>query len=63
VEIPEQIKTALESSGRPALMLVVGVIAAIIAFKAIKFIIKVIFGLLAIGILGGAIWWLFFRTQ
>jgi len=40
---------------------VVGCLALIVAIKVGRFIMKVIFGLIALALLGGAVWWFLLR--
>jgi hypothetical protein len=53
----EQTVLGISAYGSTAVMTVVGLLALILAFKVVKFIFKVVFGLIALALLGGAIWW------
>lgn len=43
--------------GPTAAMIVVGLLVLVLAFKIAKFVFKLVFGLIALALLGGAIWW------
>jgi hypothetical protein len=49
--------TGISAYGSTAVMTVVGLLALILAFKMVKFLFKLVFGLIALGLLGGAIIW------
>ena len=42
-------------------LVVVGCLALFVAIKVGRFLLRVIFGLLALALLGGAVWWFLLR--
>jgi hypothetical protein len=57
MDVMEQTVSGIWSYGSAAVITVVGLLALILAFKVVKFIFKLVFGLIALSLLGGAIWW------
>jgi hypothetical protein len=57
MNVMEQTVAGISTYGSTAVMTVVGLLALILAFKVVKFIFKLVFGLIALALLGGAIWW------
>jgi hypothetical protein len=57
----EQIKAGLLSHGSMAVVAVVGILALILAVKVAHLIIRVIFVVLGLAAIGGAVWWFFLR--
>ena len=45
----------------PVLIIVFGLLAIYIAFKVAHFVLKVVLHLIGLALLGGAVWWYFFR--
>jgi hypothetical protein len=46
----------------PAILLIVfGLLSTFIAFKIAHFVLKVVLHLIGLALLGGAVWWFFFR--
>jgi hypothetical protein len=43
------------------LLIVFGVLSIYIAFKIAHFVLKVVLHLIGLALLGGAVWWFFFR--
>lgn len=54
--------SSISAHGATAVITVVGVILVLVAFKAVKLIFKLVFGVIALGLLVGAMWW-FFQGQ
>jgi hypothetical protein len=49
--------SGISAYGSTAVMIVVGLLALILAFKVVKFLFKLVFGLIALALLGAAIIW------
>ena len=49
--------SGISAYGPTAVMIVVGLLALILAFKVVKFLFKLVFGLIALALLGAAIIW------
>jgi hypothetical protein len=57
----EHIKAGLFTHSSMALIAVIGVMALILAFKIVHLLTRLIFGLIAVAVIGGAVWWFFLR--
>lgn len=53
----QQTILGISGYGSTAVLTIVGLVALILAFKVVKFIFKLVFGFIALALLGGAIWW------
>ncbi len=53
----------MDSNGHiPQILLIVfGLLSVFIAFKIAHFVLKVVLHLIGLALLGGAVWWFFFR--
>ncbi len=56
-----QITPDLSSPTAKVVVVIAGCLVLYVAFKVGGFILKILFGLVGLALLGGAIWWFFFR--
>jgi membrane-bound ClpP family serine protease len=53
----EDTTSAISAHGPPVILIVIGLLALILAFKVGKFVLKLVLGVLALILILGAVWW------
>ena len=53
--------TNISSPVAKVIIVIAGLLVLYVAFKVGAFILKILFGLVGLALLGGVIWWFFFR--
>jgi hypothetical protein len=61
MDIINQSSTNLSSPVAKVIVVIAGCLVVYAAFKVGSFILKIVFGLAGLALLGGAIWWFFLR--
>jgi hypothetical protein len=62
MDIVGQYTTTLSSPAARVGLFIVGCLVLYVAFKVGRFLLQILFGLVGLALLGGSVWWFFFRS-